>query len=135
VGCFKDLSIHRDRQQEAILFYTMLLLTLTAHTPEMDCDQTMGLPTVNSMYATGRELHPRTAQTFVCMNMSVCVGSGCFLCIILVFTKKVYKYLLIMRYLASITQALQVLTYFVVSGTEQKHKEPFLSSTDDAKGD
>jgi hypothetical protein len=27
----------------------------------------------------GSGFDPRTAQTFVCMNMSVCIGSGCFL--------------------------------------------------------
>jgi hypothetical protein len=28
-------------------------------------------------YARGRGFHSRTVQTFVCMNMSVCIGSGC----------------------------------------------------------
>jgi phage shock protein PspC (stress-responsive transcriptional regulator) len=36
---------------------------------------------------------PRTVQTFVCMNMSDCIGSGCYLCIILMYLqKKVHKY-------------------------------------------
>jgi hypothetical protein len=29
-------------------------------------------------YASGRGFDSRTVQTFVCMNMSVCIGSGCF---------------------------------------------------------
>jgi hypothetical protein len=29
-------------------------------------------------YARGRGFDSRTAQTFVCMNKSVCIGSGCF---------------------------------------------------------
>jgi hypothetical protein len=29
-------------------------------------------------YARGRGFDSRTVQTFVCMNMSVCIGSGCF---------------------------------------------------------
>jgi hypothetical protein len=29
-------------------------------------------------YAKGRGFDCRTVQTFVCMNMSVCIGSGCF---------------------------------------------------------
>jgi hypothetical protein len=33
-------------------------------------------------YARGRGFDHRTLQTFVCMNMSVCIGSECFLCII-----------------------------------------------------
>jgi hypothetical protein len=28
--------------------------------------------------ARGCGFDPRTVQTFVCMNMSVCIGSGCF---------------------------------------------------------
>jgi hypothetical protein len=44
---------------------------------------------------------------FVCMNMSVCIGSGCFdICI---YKRKLYKYVFI-RYLEYITQALEVLT-------------------------
>jgi hypothetical protein len=29
-------------------------------------------------YARGRGFDSRTVQTFVCMNMPVCIGSGCF---------------------------------------------------------
>jgi hypothetical protein len=29
-------------------------------------------------YARSRGFDSRTVQTFVCMNMSVCIGSGCF---------------------------------------------------------
>jgi hypothetical protein len=29
-------------------------------------------------YARGRGFDSRTVQTFVCMNMSVCIGTGCF---------------------------------------------------------
>jgi hypothetical protein len=29
-------------------------------------------------YASGREFDSRTVQTFVYINMSVCIGSGCF---------------------------------------------------------
>jgi hypothetical protein len=29
-------------------------------------------------YVRGRGFDSRTVQTFVCMNMSVCIGSGCF---------------------------------------------------------
>jgi hypothetical protein len=29
-------------------------------------------------YAKGRGFDSRPVQTFVCMNMSVCIGSGCF---------------------------------------------------------
>jgi hypothetical protein len=29
-------------------------------------------------YARGRGFDSRRLQTFVCMNMSVCIGSGCF---------------------------------------------------------
>jgi hypothetical protein len=39
-------------------------------------------------YARGRGLDSRTMQTFVCMNMSVCIGSGCFFMYKYVFTKK-----------------------------------------------
>jgi hypothetical protein len=56
-------------------------------------------------YARGRELDSRTVQTFVCMNTYVCIGSGCFLCIVCMYLQKKYKYVLI-RYLESITQAL-----------------------------
>jgi hypothetical protein len=42
-------------------------------------------------YAKGRGFDSRTVQTFVCMNMSVCV-----------YTKNVHKYVII-RYLESIT--------------------------------
>jgi hypothetical protein len=57
-------------------------------------------------YARGRGFDSHTVQTFVCMNMSVCIGAGCF-CIICMYLQKknVYKYVLI-RYLESITQAL-----------------------------
>jgi hypothetical protein len=53
----------------------------------------------------GRGFDLFTVQTFVCMNMSVCIGSGYN---IYVFTKKIFRYET--RYLESITQALQVLT-------------------------
>jgi hypothetical protein len=39
---------------------------------------------IRGCYARGRRFDPRTVRTFVCMNMSVCIGSGRFL----VFTKK-----------------------------------------------
>jgi hypothetical protein len=54
----------------------------------------------NAYCAKGREFDPRTVATFVCMNMSVCIGSECFLCVLwYVFTKKKgYKYV----YLSSI---------------------------------
>jgi hypothetical protein len=55
-------------------------------------------------YAKGRGFDSRTVQTFVCMNMSACIGYGCF-SICMYLQKKVYKYVLI-RYLESITQAL-----------------------------
>jgi hypothetical protein len=29
-------------------------------------------------YARGRGFDSRTVQKFVCMNMSICIGSGCF---------------------------------------------------------
>jgi hypothetical protein len=29
-------------------------------------------------YARGRRFYSRTVQTFVCINMSVCIGSGSF---------------------------------------------------------
>jgi hypothetical protein len=47
-------------------------------------------------HARGRGFDSRTVQLLVRMNMSVCIGSGCFY---------VYKYVFI-RYLESITQAL-----------------------------
>jgi hypothetical protein len=40
-------------------------------------------------YARGRGFDSRTVQTFVCMNMTVCIGSGCFY-VQYVFTKKMY---------------------------------------------
>jgi hypothetical protein len=40
-------------------------------------------------YARGCGFDSRTMQTFVCMNMSVCIGSGCFY----VSTKNGYKYI------------------------------------------
>jgi hypothetical protein len=61
-----------------------------------------------AFYTRGREFDSRTVQTFVCMNMSVCTGSGCFYVRynMYVFTKKyIFKYVFI-RYLESITQAL-----------------------------
>jgi hypothetical protein len=57
-------------------------------------------------YARGRGFDSRTVQTYVCMNMSVCIGSGCLHYNMYGFTKtNVYKYILI-HYLESITQAL-----------------------------
>jgi hypothetical protein len=44
---------------------------------------------LNSAYCTkGRGFNPRTVQTFVCMNMSVCIGSGCFICIMCTYLQK-----------------------------------------------
>jgi hypothetical protein len=45
-------------------------------------------------------------QTFVCMNMSVCIGSGCFYVIYVCIYIIVCRYL---EYLESITQALCVM--------------------------
>jgi hypothetical protein len=67
-----------------------------------------------AFYARGRGYDSRTVQTFMCMNMSVCIGSGCFNVYVCIYKKNVYKYLLI-RYLESITQAFQVLTFGLVS--------------------
>jgi hypothetical protein len=41
-------------------------------------------------YARGREFDSRTVQTFVCMNMSVCIGSGCFYVYYECISKKKY---------------------------------------------
>jgi hypothetical protein len=48
----------------------------------------VGIP---AFYVRGRGFDSRTVQTFVCMNMSVCIGSGRFLCI--VFLCKVYVFI------------------------------------------
>jgi uncharacterized membrane protein (DUF441 family) len=56
-------------------------------------------------YARGRGFDSRTVQTFVCMNMLFVLGLGVSMYNMYLFTKKVYKYVLI-RYLDSITQAL-----------------------------
>jgi hypothetical protein len=47
------------------------------------------------VYCTrSRRFNPRTVQTFVSMNMSICIGSGCFqLKIMYVFTKKKYLFI------------------------------------------
>jgi hypothetical protein len=42
----------------------------------------------NAYCAKGRGFDPRTVQTFVCMDMSVCIGSGCFLCITCMYLQK-----------------------------------------------
>jgi hypothetical protein len=56
-------------------------------------------------YARGRGFDSRIVQTFVYMNMSVCIGSGRFYVIMYVFTNiNCNKYVFI-RYLESITQA------------------------------
>jgi hypothetical protein len=44
-------------------------------------------------YPRGRRFNPRSVQTFVYMNMSVCVGCVCFL--YMVYKKKVFKYVFI----------------------------------------
>jgi hypothetical protein len=51
-------------------------------------------------YARGHRFDFRTVQTFVCTNMSVCIGSGC-LCKTCIYKKK-YVFIL---YIESITQA------------------------------
>jgi hypothetical protein len=67
VWYFKDLSIHRDRQREAPMLYSIL------------SDGRFGvLVGILAYYAGGRVFVSRTVQTFVCMNMSVFIGSGCF---------------------------------------------------------
>jgi hypothetical protein len=61
----------------------------------------------------GDGFEPRTVQTVGCMNMPVCIGSGYFMynTYEYIFTKKVNIYVSIcIRYLESITQALQALT-------------------------
>jgi hypothetical protein len=56
-------------------------------------------------YARGRGFDCCTVQTFVCMNMSVYIGSGCFYVqYVCIYKKNVLKFIL-MRYLESITQA------------------------------
>jgi hypothetical protein len=50
-------------------------------------------------FARGRGFDSRTTQTFVCINISVYIGSERFICIVY-----------IIRYLESITQAFQELT-------------------------
>jgi hypothetical protein len=60
----------------------------------------------NPYCAKGHGFDPCTVQTFVCMYMSVCIGSGCFLCIICMYLqKKSIKVCIFIRYLESITQA------------------------------
>jgi hypothetical protein len=50
-------------------------------------------------YARGRGFDSRTVQTFVCMDMSVCIVSGCFyVYYVCIYKKKLYKYILI-RYI------------------------------------
>jgi hypothetical protein len=42
-------------------------------------------------YARGRGCDFRTVQTFVCMNMSVCIGSGCiYVQYVRIYKKNVY---------------------------------------------
>jgi hypothetical protein len=41
-------------------------------------------------YARGRGFDSRTVQIFVCINMSVCIGSGRFLCIVCMYLQKKY---------------------------------------------
>jgi hypothetical protein len=42
-------------------------------------------------YARGRGFDSRTVQKFVCMSMSVCIGSGCFYVYKYVFIRLCYK--------------------------------------------
>jgi hypothetical protein len=72
-------------------------------------------------YARGRGFESRTLQTFVCMYMSVCIGSGGSMYNI---QKKVTKYLqnkcikvynILIRYLESITSLVLTLDKIVVS--------------------
>jgi hypothetical protein len=88
------------------------LLSPTPHRPLTHrvvgrCSVVVG---ILAYYARGREFDSRTVQTFVCMNCLFGLGLSISMYNMYVFTKKkVYKYTLI-RYLESITQALQVLT-------------------------
>jgi hypothetical protein len=64
-----------------------------------------GVVGILAYYARDRGFDFRTVQTFVCMNMSVCLyGSGYFY-VECIYKKNVYKYVFI-HYLESITQAL-----------------------------
>jgi hypothetical protein len=43
---------------------------------------TIGVLGCIAYYATGRGFDPRIEQTFMCMNVAVCIEFGCFLCIV-----------------------------------------------------
>jgi hypothetical protein len=48
-----------------------------------------GVVGILAYYARGCGFDSRTVQTFVCMNMSVCVGSGCFYVKYVCISKKI----------------------------------------------
>jgi hypothetical protein len=43
-----------------------------------DDDRFGAVSCILACYARGRGFDPRTVQTFMCMNMSICIESGCF---------------------------------------------------------
>jgi hypothetical protein len=63
----------------------------------------MVLVGILAYYARGRGFDFRTVQTFVCINMSVCIGFGCFYAQYVCIYKKKSIFI---RYRESITQAL-----------------------------
>jgi hypothetical protein len=57
-------------------------------------------------YPRGHGFDSLTIQTFVCMNMSVCMRSGCFL---YVTQKNVYRYVLYVYFIRSLVNIVQAL--------------------------
>jgi hypothetical protein len=61
-------GIHSVHQMETFLFHALLVLI----------DGRFSVVEILAYYAKVRGFDSRTVQTFVCMNMCVCIGSGCF---------------------------------------------------------
>jgi hypothetical protein len=61
------------------IFFSSMIVKLDGQCAEQYNDGRFGVVVgILAYYARGRGFDSRTVQTFVCMNMSVCIGSGCF---------------------------------------------------------
>jgi hypothetical protein len=83
------------------------------------CGEVVG---ILAYYARGRGFDSRTVQTFVWMNMSVCIGSGCFY-IICMYLQKKSTYLSMYIYsLRTIHNTSHVSAYFGLDSRECRVK-------------
>jgi hypothetical protein len=75
---FAKCSTPERQANDSILFPRLTQLNAWENFDSCDGDGCGVVVGIVAYYTRGRGFDSRTVETFVCMNKSVCIGSGCF---------------------------------------------------------